>query len=210
MIDRYQFSSRFIRDVSFSPDGRTLALVASDGVELWDIASRQTIATLAGSETAAFSPDGQTIAAASDDGVTFWRTADGSEIGRLEPVVRAIQSITFSPDGRPAAADLWEGNIYLWQGIDDSEPEIWEFERSTSSAIVISPNGRFLAIAYRPFDGSSQSYVQLRQVEDGRIIHTIELGRTFTNEIAFSPDSRLIAVATADGTMVFDVDKWQP
>ena len=70
--------------VCFSPDGKTLAFGGVDGntVELWDVASQKTLATInlgqqadgtpsyEGSQT--FSPDGKTIAVPVPGGVQLW------------------------------------------------------------------------------------------------------------------------------------------
>jgi WD40 repeat protein len=61
-----------VRSVAFSLDGRTLASGSADKtVRLWDVASRQSLATLKGHDRYAFSvalsPDGKTMASASGE-----------------------------------------------------------------------------------------------------------------------------------------------
>src|SRR4051812_44066695 len=56
-----------VRALGFSPDGKTLAAVQSDGVvRVWDLPTGRTVATLGGLgevvRTLAFSPDGTTLA----------------------------------------------------------------------------------------------------------------------------------------------------
>ena len=64
--------------VAFSPDGTTLASgVGAGEIKLWDIETRQEIATLEGHPgiafSVAFSPDGKTLASGSQDGtVLVW------------------------------------------------------------------------------------------------------------------------------------------
>jgi WD40 repeat protein len=67
-----------VMNVTFSPDGRTLAAGTARGeIELWDVASRQLRSVLHGHSSSirdlVYAPDGRTLFSASDDGtVRIW------------------------------------------------------------------------------------------------------------------------------------------
>ena len=67
-----------VMNLTFSPDGRTLAAGTTSGeIELWDVASRQRRSALRGHAGSirglVFAPDGRTLVSAGDDGtVRIW------------------------------------------------------------------------------------------------------------------------------------------
>ena len=68
----------WVKNVSFSPDGRTVASANKDGtVTVWDVSESDSLVSFIGHGSVvnevAFSPDGRTIASASTDGtVLLW------------------------------------------------------------------------------------------------------------------------------------------
>src|SRR5262249_34397555 len=79
---------------TFSPDGKTLASGADDGVKLWDVASGKEKATLEGSATyVAFLSGGRVLAwgPGDDSSARFWDVATGKVQKKLNtPNPRAI------------------------------------------------------------------------------------------------------------------------
>jgi WD40 repeat protein len=80
--------------VAFSADGRRLATGSAEGeaVKLWDVATGQEIASLAGRDfclQVMFSPDGRAIAAHTQDGsVNLWRASTWPQIEAAEKLIR--------------------------------------------------------------------------------------------------------------------------
>jgi WD40 repeat protein len=106
-------------DVAFDPSGTRLATSDPDGpVEIWDVASGEKIATLAGHTSAVwslrFSPDGSEIASASfDSTVRVWEAKPGGEVVTLRGHKGGASHVALSPDGSKLAS-VGTDNVRVW------------------------------------------------------------------------------------------------
>ena len=106
----------WVRSVSFSPDGTTLASGSGNAILLWDVATHTTIATLqghtAGVVSVSFSPDGATLASGSRDGtILLWDVATHTTIATLQGHTDQVLSVSFSPDGATLASGSRDGTV---------------------------------------------------------------------------------------------------
>jgi WD40 repeat protein len=105
--------------ISFSPDGRVLALGNQDLVQLWDVATDQEIRRLLGHRdritATAFSPDGKTVLSASrDNTVRVWEVISGNLIHELRGHRDEVLSAAFSQDGKRIASASADSTVLIW------------------------------------------------------------------------------------------------
>jgi len=215
--------------ISFSPDCLILASASDDRtVRLWNASNGSLIRTLVGHTNhvvrAKFSPDGHTIASASRDRtVRLWDAFNGTLIGTLQ-YDYPINDIAFSPNGFLLVSVCDDRTFRLWY---PSNGTVFETRNGVPfdeedghtnyvKCVAFSPDGRSFAT------GSDDSSVKLWKFneESGlnrpsvvsalnaseptgggvRMEGTMEGEPNDVEGVAFSPDGRIIATASDDGT----------
>ena len=199
--------------VSFSPDGKTLAVGTwVDTIELWDVATERRTATLEGHRSwvnaVSFSPDGTLLASGSGDGtVKLWDVATRQRIATLGHGAE-VSAVSFSPDGTLLASGSRsrDGTVKLWDVA--TRDQITTLEGHTDgwytygvTSVSFSPDGTLLATGGR--DGT----VILRDVLTREKIvtfgHTDEV-----HSMAFSPDGTTLAAGGRNGTiLLWNIEK---
>jgi WD40 repeat protein len=195
-----------IGDLAFSADGATLYTINQHPeLRRWRVDDGQLLGTFllkAPSPTdAAFSPDGSVLALTSHFSPTVWlwdpRQPEYQE-GRFWPLraleghEEKVRSLQFSPDGAWLAAGAYGGQAYLWR-IEDGA-RLGTFDGlSRETPLAFSSDSARLAMAAE----SDQCSLQVRQVPDGGLVHTLNLC-VDPDALAFSRDGELLAAAVND------------
>jgi WD40 repeat protein len=141
----------YASDITFSPDGRSLALAISDRTVLvWAVKGKEATRIFHGHtdyvKSVAFDPAGERLAAGGANGVVvIWNARNGGEILRLQADSRAISGLAFSPDGdRLATASFGlnaNGTLKIWDGHSGREILILPGQ----TCVAFSPDGHDLA-----------------------------------------------------------------
>ena len=197
LVHEHEVYNGWIHLLSFSPDGRLLASLASggdDAIKLWDVPSGKMLATLKHkAHSLSFSPDGRLLASGGDDDGTIklWDVSSGKTLATLKHEggeFPGVSSLSFSPDSRLLASGGASGNteVKLWDVSSGKMLATFPGNWGTVSSVVFSPDGRLLAL------GSFSGTIELWDVSSGK-----KVGPTLVHEevssVVFSPDGRLLA-----------------
>ena len=202
--NRLEGHTDYIRRVSYSKDGQTIATGSDDNtVKLWkpDGTLLKTLRGNYGSVYASsLSPNGQIIASSDwiDSAITL-RNQDGKLLRKLKSHEEDILDIQFSPDGQIIATASLDRTVKLWT-VDGTLLRTLIGHHDGVTCVRFSPDGQTIVTS------SYDRTVKLWKL-DGTLLKTFTGHRDSVNDLSFSPDGQTIATASNDRTVkLWNVD----
>ena len=210
--------------VVFSRDGKRLITTGRGSVLTWDVATGRRIEALAdvgaGYELI-LSPDGKLGAVRNAREVVVWEAATGKPVHRIQAHKTSTGAIAWSPDGsRLASGGFYDKLVRVWDVRSAGRVAQFAGSGGPVEALAFSPDGGTLA------SGSQDQRIRLWDLKTGAEIaqltgHRSRTIRTQTrdaagkvvststttmrgdvNDLAFSPDGKLLASAGGGGAVL--------
>ena len=182
----------WIRSLTFSPDGITLASASFDKtVKLWDIRTGECLKTFQGHgrvNSVSISPDGTTLASGSDDKtVKLWDIRTGECLKTFQGHTDAVESVEISRDGRIVASSSSDETIKLWNISSGECLNTLRGHTNIVLSVAISPDNTTLA------SGSSDKTIKLWDIRTGECLKTLHGHTNRIRSVAISSNCVILA-----------------
>lgn len=199
----------------FTPDGKSLALVTTDMVCLWDTGTGKesrrfrTTDKVVHRSWASFTSDGKALRlVASERGEPFlstWDLATGKETRRTKlSSTLAVQDLAFALDGNSLVAYFGEGTYFVFDSATGEERCHFSSVEGRNMRLTISPKGKSVAIVnseevylYNGRTGKKECWLQTEGVEGSA---KSQIPSPILGSVVFHPDGNILL---ASGTRQF-------
>lgn len=180
---------------AFSPDGQTLASAANDGtIRIWQLSDGTLKQTLTENidftvETLQFSLSGENLASSGGGMIMLWQVDDGALLGKYNSEGESMIHQLFTPEGKLAISGIVDENRVnlTWLPSGKQTNFISQNPDVLIKSAKLSPDGKIFAL------GRSNGTVELYEASDGKLLRTIDAHADWVMNLAFSPNSQLLA-----------------
>jgi WD40 repeat protein len=135
----------------------------------------------------AFSPEGRLASGSADSTVRLWDLETGGAPAVLSGHAGTIVALAFSPDGRTLASGSRGDSVRLWDATTLTERHAF-IGGYIDSSLAFSPDSKVLAA------GGVDDTVRMWEVDSGRPMPSLHVGRNSVRGVAFSPNGSILAL----------------
>lgn len=199
----YLKGESYIRDCTYSPDGRMLAMALEHAVvEIYDTASWTRLHQLKGYHSRvyclAFSPSGQQLVSGcngNDKTVRLWDTISGDTLFVMDGHIDDVKSVEFSPSAAQIASASYDTTVRLWDSQTGRDIFILRGHNGPVMSITYSTDGLLLV------SGSIDETIRFWDPRTGEPGFVWSPAFGGVRSLAYSPDGHTLASGHSDGRL---------
>lgn len=213
LFNTYRKHSTAVLNIAWSPDGKKIASASADKtVHIWNATSKNPILIYRNHSrpvsAVSWSPDGSRIVSGSwDTTVQVWDVQSGRKLLTYRGFSQEVSCVAWSPDGKYIACGSLDTTVQVRQADSGSRAYIHAGHTGPVHAVAWSPgipsspsaNGwRIASASGAAVHADVDNTVQIWNALSGDDLLIYRDHFYFVNAVAWSPDGRKIASASAD------------
>lgn len=205
-----QLASLALLDVSFSGDGKTLAIAGKGGVSVWDVASRKEIGVFNEAKKAVFSGDGNILCLIEHDRWTLWDIKSRSEIKSLileeNPFESPSDRFELTYDGSLFTSTNKNGVVNIWETRNGTQLRALTSGYTDSfTTLAFTNDGKNLV------SGNSAGEVEYWDINTGNIGLRVNADKNTIDGLVLSTtDTTTLTVMSKNDLLRWDVSTGMP
>ncbi|ETO35090.1 hypothetical protein RFI_01983 [Reticulomyxa filosa] len=179
----------WVNDLQFSEDGEIIAVALNNGIEVYDLKSKEKRWEKKGKSIAGchFSPDGSTLALCSNNIIQIRDAKNRKVINILKGHSDIVKGVQFSPKGSRVVSCSKDKTIRIWSVKKGKEIKRLEGHSDVVNKVRFSPDGSKLVSC------SNDKTIRLWDVKSGTQIHQFNDHTSAVNDICwFSDGSKML------------------
>jgi serine/threonine protein kinase/WD40 repeat protein len=190
-----------------SPDGKTLARVFAQDVELWDTATgklrKKPQAASERATSGAFSPDSRLLAVGSYRRVKVWDLEANEDLFEFKEPKDVVDWLVFS-DGKHLAAVDYRAGAYRWDMTSGKTLSTVNLPRGLEGPWRVFPD-RQVVVANGGRDGANQTLLNLSDfsTQDLRLTHVFASYK----DVSIADDGKRLLVGDGDLVLLHDLER---
>lgn len=186
----FQIGNGLLDGLAYSPDGKTLAVLTTIGVKLYDADNLNEIGILQEDKSyrscVAFSPDGKILVVGNGNGgFSLWNMQTKKLIGSIPD--RQGYFIAFTPDSKTLAMAEWGKTINIWDIQKLEQIAALKVVADYTYDIAFASDGKTLVSV-----GSNNDPIRLWDIQTQKQIGKLKGNKHPAHRIAVSPDGKLV------------------
>jgi WD40 repeat protein len=196
-----------VNDVTWSPDGKLIAVASSTSIRLYETDNFQYVQTLGigGAYFVAFSPNGAVLAALKRQELALYDLAH--ERNMTIPITTFgyyPSGMAFSPDSKSIVTCGWTsegGGVHIWDAATGSLLQSFDLPDSPTS-LAVNPDGTQFAV------GSRNGMVKVWDITNNFASRYLQSGLAAPNDwiesMAYRPDEQQLAIENDNKVRIYD------
>lgn len=203
LLQSLQTGEHFVSELSWSPDGRILAVgTVGHSIQFWDALHNELLYTATGHEShvygLAWSPDGRLLASgAADKTIRIWDGQAGTLLATYQGHKNDVSTVAWSPDGQMLASGSRDQTVRLWDSQNGQLLTVITGHQGPVYSVVWSPDGQLLASA------SYDKTIHVWESESQTLWQTLKIHDSAVSSLVWSPDAQWLVSGSFDNTIRF-------